>query len=127
MMTDRIIPALIVIGAVAAWIPSTRQDPTRAPMGGGDVPMPSASLLGDCLTQAQTADMQALVKTSDVAFICGMIPHHQAAIDLAQVMLKSGEDPDARAFAEQVIRDRGREIAEMKDWLTKHAEREGRR
>jgi uncharacterized protein (DUF305 family) len=89
--------------------------------------MPSASLPGACLTHARTTNMQALVKTPDVAFICGMIPHHQAAIDLARVVLRSGENPEIRPFAEQVIRDRGREIAEMKDWLTTHAEREGRR
>ncbi len=68
-----------------------------------------------------------LAKEPDVAFICGMIAHHQAAIGLARVGLKSGEDPEARTFAEQVMRDRGREIAEMKDWLKKFAGREGRR
>jgi uncharacterized protein (DUF305 family) len=64
-----------------------------------------------------------MAKDPDVAFICGMIPHHQSAIDMAQVVLKSGENPEARTFAEQVIRDQGREIAEMKDWLNKYAER----
>lgn len=126
MMTDRVIPALIVIGAMTAWLPWTRQDQTRTPMGDSHIPMPSATLPGDCLIHAQTADMRDLARTPDIAFICGMIPHHQAVIDLAQVMLKSGKDPEARTFAEQVIRDRGREIAEMNDWLMKRAEREGR-
>jgi hypothetical protein len=37
------------------------------------------------------------------------------------------KDPEATTFAEQVIRDQGREIAETKDWLKKYVEREGRR
>ena len=29
----------------------------------------------------------------DIAFACGMIPHHQAAINMAKVELGSGDDP----------------------------------
>jgi hypothetical protein len=60
----------------------------------------------------------------DVGFICGMIPHHQGAVDMAKAVLKTGHDPEAKRFAEQVIRDQGREIAWMKDWLKKHAKKE---
>jgi len=103
------------------------------------MPVPSASLPGECLTQPQATNVQIGAKMQgpmamdttgkdpDVAFICGMIPHHQAAIDLAQVVMKSGQDPEARTFAEQVIRDQGRAITETKDWLRKYAGREGRR
>jgi uncharacterized protein (DUF305 family) len=71
--------------------------------------------------------MQAAAKNPDIAFICGVIPHYQAAIGLAQVSLKTGENAEARTFAERVIRDQGREIAGMEDWLRKYAVREGRR
>jgi uncharacterized protein (DUF305 family) len=131
LMTDRVLPAVIVLAAVAAWIPWARQDQTREAVSGGH--MPSAGLPEECPTQMQTTDMQGammagiLAKEPDVAFVCGMIAHHQAAIGLARVGLKSWEDPEARTFAEQVMRDRGREIVEMKDWLKKFAGREGRR
>jgi uncharacterized protein (DUF305 family) len=131
MMTDRVLPVVIVLAAMAAWIPWVRQNETRQPVGGGHVPVPSASLPGECLTEAQADGQKPMMagimaKDPDVAFICGMIPHHQSAIDMAQVVLKSGENPEARTFAEQVIRDQGREIAEMKDWLNKYAEKRGR-
>ncbi len=39
----------------------------------------------------------------DVAFVLGMIPHHQGAVDMARVQLKYGADRDNRAFAEHMI------------------------
>ena len=33
---------------------------------------------------------------ADVAFACGMIAHHQGAIDMAEVLLENGEDAEMR-------------------------------
>jgi len=56
---------------------------------------------------------------ADKDFVAGMIPHHQGAIDMAQVELKYGKDPDMKKMAEAVIRDQTREIEEMKAWQAK--------
>jgi len=53
----------------------------------------------------------------DVAFARGMIPHHQAAIDMALVVLQHGKDEQMRKLALDVIREQNREIAEMNEWL----------
>jgi hypothetical protein len=53
----------------------------------------------------------------DNAFILGMIPHHQGAIDMANIELKYGGDATARAFAQRVIVEQEQEITEMKRWL----------
>ncbi|WP_201860729.1 CopM family metallochaperone [Microvirga soli] len=66
-----------------------------------------------------------MIKDSDVAFVCGMIPHHQGAIDMARVVLKTGDNAEAKKMAEKVINDQEKEIAEMKDWLKKNAAKEG--
>lgn len=58
-------------------------------------------------------------KNIDVAFICGMIPHHQGAIDMAKAELQYGKDPFARKLAEGIIAAQEKEIAEMLDWLKK--------
>ena len=57
----------------------------------------------------------------DVAFVRGMIPHHQAAIDMAKVVLQYGKDPQTRKLAEDVVKAQQREITEMQDWLKKNA------
>jgi len=53
----------------------------------------------------------------DVAFVCGMIPHHQGAIAMAKAELAHGDDPWARQLAEKIIAAQEQEIAEMTKWL----------
>lgn len=58
----------------------------------------------------------------DVHFIKSMIPHHQGAIDMAEVELKYGKDPKAREFAEKIIEAQKAEIEEMNAWLKEHGQ-----
>ncbi len=58
---------------------------------------------------------------ADVAFACGMIAHHQGAIDMAQVLLEYGDDPQMRALAEEIIAAQVGEIEQMTNWLTENA------
>ena len=66
-----------------------------------------------------------MIKDSDVAFICGMIAHHQGAIDMADVVLKTGDNAEAKKMAEKTKKEQEQEIAEMKQWLKKSAAKEG--
>ncbi|AZN72856.1 DUF305 domain-containing protein [Georhizobium profundi] len=59
---------------------------------------------------------------ADVAFACGMIAHHQGAIDMAEVLLENGEDAEMRALAETIIAAQEAEIAEMTAWLAENAD-----
>jgi uncharacterized protein (DUF305 family) len=57
----------------------------------------------------------------DVAYIRGMIAHHQGAIDMAKVALQYGKDDLTKKWAADVIRDQQREVTEMQEWLKKRA------
>jgi uncharacterized protein (DUF305 family) len=56
----------------------------------------------------------------DVDFALGMIPHHQAAIDMAKVQLQYGKDPEIRKLSQDIIAAQEREIGQLKTWLANH-------
>ncbi|MCC5989482.1 MAG: DUF305 domain-containing protein [Pararhodobacter sp.] len=62
-----------------------------------------------------------MIEDADVAFACGMIAHHQGAIDMAEVLLAHGDDPQMRALAEEIIAAQVSEIEQMTTWLTENA------
>lgn len=56
----------------------------------------------------------------DADFARGMIPHHQGAIDMANVVLMHGEDEAIRDLAREIIEAQEEEIAFLRDWLAQH-------
>src|SRR5580765_3084722 len=54
---------------------------------------------------------------NDVDFVRLMLPHHQAAIDMAKTQLLYGKDPRIRRLAQEIITDQQLEIELMQRWL----------
>ena len=44
---------------------------------------------------------------NDVDFVRLMLPHHQAALDMAKTQLLYGKDPQMRRLAQEIITDQG--------------------
>jgi len=57
---------------------------------------------------------------TDVDFVCGMIAHHQGAIDMARVELQHGKDETIRKLAEDIIAAQESEIKMMKERLARN-------
>ena len=66
--------------------------------------------------------MQAAPKftgDADVDFMKHMRAHHQAAIDMANVVLANGKDADTKKLAQEIITTQQKEIATIDAWLKK--------
>ncbi|MGN6319775.1 CopM family metallochaperone [Trinickia sp.] len=83
---------------------------------------------GDSTTAFKAADermmkaMQGSAYTgnADEDFVSHMIPHHQGAVDMAEVEAKYGKDPQLKRLAKRIIDSQRREIQFMKSWQEKH-------
>ncbi len=56
----------------------------------------------------------------DADFVRLMLPHHQAAIDMARTELLYGKDPAMRRLAQEIITSQQSEIELMQLWLKNH-------
>ena len=53
----------------------------------------------------------------DLDFVDLMLPHHQAAVDMAKAELLHGSDPQMRRLAQEIVTDQQSEIQLMQLWL----------
>jgi uncharacterized protein (DUF305 family) len=55
-------------------------------------------------------------KYSDERFIDAMVPHHQSAIEMAQVAREKSNIPEIKELAQNIISAQQAEIEQMKQW-----------
>jgi uncharacterized protein (DUF305 family) len=130
MKNLRVVRTLCAFGTVAcvvAAMPAHAQH-NMASMPGMHMSA-SADAVSSLSTQAfKTADDKMMAGMSapaytgdaDADFVAHMIPHHQGAVDMAQVELKFGKDPELKRLARNVIAAQHDEIAFMKRWQAEH-------
>lgn len=70
------------------------------------------------MTPEQMADLEAAEGAEfDRMFLQMMVEHHEGAVEMANTQLDEGENPQARALAEQIIEAQESEITRMQDLL----------
>lgn len=83
-------------------------------------PPESVYAYGEVMRKMHNDMMVRPTGDADVDFVKSMIPHHQGAIDMAKILKEKGKDPELKTLADEIIAAQEKEIAFMKDWLTKH-------
>ena len=112
---------LTAIAALALSVPLIAQtvDHTGHAMSGNESPATVAFMEANARMHAEMGI--AFTGNADVDFIAGMIPHHKGAVEMAQIVLEHGSDPEVRKLAEGIIAAQESEIAWMTAWLEKNA------
>lgn len=74
---------------------------------------------GDTSTGSNDADRSdaASHNGADVAFATGMIPHHQQALEMAEVAAERATDPKVKDLANRIEKAQDPEIEQMSGWL----------
>jgi uncharacterized protein (DUF305 family) len=119
------------MGGTAASMPAACKAADGKKMASNRMTMPKtpkadsahSELMDAMVGMMRPAAMQGMMaKDPDVAFVCGMIVHHQGAIDMATAELKNGDDKWAKDMARRIIDAQKKEINEMAGWLDKQAQ-----
>ena len=84
--------------------------------GTSEVPMQMSPEEMEMMGMEDPAEL-ANQRPFDRASINAMIPHHESAIEMAQVALAESANPTIRDLAGRIIDDQTREIEQMKGWL----------
>lgn len=116
--------AAIVVAVVLA-LPAAHAQPAKA----GSAAMPSAPMQGAAMAPG---DMKGMMKDmndkmssmqmsgdQDVDFAMMMRMHHQGAINMAEMELKAGKEPEMKSMARNVISSQKKEIARIDKFLAK--------
>ena len=75
------------------------------------------SVYADAMTKMHSAMQVETSGNVDVDFMRGMLPHHQGAIDMANIALEKSSDPVVRKLATDIIAAQKTEMAVMQRWL----------
>lgn len=123
------IAALLLVLPVAA---AAQMAPGQMGPGQTGSGMQNCSGMGPAMMQAKTPGDHALMQSmmtmhqgmhgmkmtgnTDRDFVSMMIPHHEAAVAMAQAELKYGTDPKIKAMAQTMLDAQQGEITAMKAW-----------
>jgi len=88
-----------------------------AAMGAETPDLTEAQAAYRAVNDTMHAGMADIPADPDVAFMQGMLAHHQGAVAMSEVALKYARDDQARDLAARVIAAQKTEIAEMEAWL----------
>jgi uncharacterized protein (DUF305 family) len=111
-----VVVLLILVCSIASparqGLPSSKKDQTEG----------TAGLEMEQAMEKMHTGMASIKPTGDhdADFVRFMLPHHQAALDMAKAELTHGKDPQMRRLAQEIVTDQQSEIELMQFWLKRH-------
>ena len=85
-------------------------------------PSPSTAAFEAAMTKMEAGMAMSYTGDADRDFATGMIPHHEGAVAMANVLLQYGKSPEMRKLAEDIVKSQNAEISMMREFLAKKAQ-----
>jgi uncharacterized protein (DUF305 family) len=120
--------ALMTLGAALA-APAIAQPPSS---GAAKHPENHAAMAGAdheqmaAMEKMHKAMMAAKDPDADRDFALKMIEHHRGGIAMSEIVIKHGDDAEAKRMAQKTIDAQKKEIAELESWLDRHGGRKAK-
>jgi uncharacterized protein (DUF305 family) len=106
------------IDTLRRWLDTWGEDVPASGMDHGDMGHDSGGTMSGMMDEEQMSDLMAASGADwDRMSLEMMIEHHEGAIEMAEVEVDQGENPDAVALAEKIISDQQAEITQMQQLL----------
>jgi len=114
------VASMFVVGSVLAEQPGPKPGTEMKGMDMKMMPSANDSASTKGYKSAVRKMMEAMPQftgDADIDFMKQMRPHHQAAIDMAKVLLANGKDAETKKLAQEIIAAQEKEIATIDAWL----------
>jgi len=112
--------ASVPTGLLTACSTTTSQnqvsDPTTTAIDTSDKQLMNHG--AEMMNHKMAMDLGSADANYDLRFIDAMIPHHQGAVDMANVAQEKSKRPEIKKLAEEIIFSQDQEIAQLKQWRT---------
>lgn len=113
--------ALVVLGAACQTATTGN---TNSAAGNNAMSRNSTAMRNSDMSEmAGISDMKSSPNAAsapyDLQFLDTMSAHHQSAIEMAQTVVGKTQKPELKAFAQKIIADQKKEIAQMQEWRDK--------
>jgi len=114
--TILIVIIALLIGGIGGYAITNKKELSEKPSAGMHRMEDGTMMEGDGANVMQM-DHSGMMVASERAFIEGMIPHHQEAVDTAnEVIARGGTTPEIKSLVENIVIAQETEIADMKQW-----------
>lgn len=125
-MTKTGVTFLVTVLALTVGAASGTAEADKGKKGGGHHGMPAAHDEGASKLHKHmmksSSEMKSMKMTGDVDhdFVAMMKEHHRHGIEMAEIALQHGKDAKAKEFAQRIVAQQKKEIAELDSWLAQH-------